>query len=738
MFSTKFSTLIFSTVILLGTSIYSICGWGEWDWYESSSNFAPEAYVTDASYKKLFYSINMFYGEESYDDGHTERFNSSVVEDWSIFLKNKMSEEDITYFILNEESLGQLLEIEKDILKGNNLSKWKYALNDAKVKGFFLFMAKARALEEYSAQKPSWDYEASLDKKMPTSFAKNIETIYEKEKDPFLKNRYWFLAMKSYFYSEDPSMCILFFDTSETKQPKNELYYRAIAYTAGAEYKMKNYSKSNYLYSKVFNNCPSLRTVATYCFHPQSNEDFQKALSFTKDNKEKAALWALYGYYADLNTAISKIYEVDPMSPHLDFLVTRAVNIQENDINSYQWNNVESNATALIYSDKLDEDLYRLVDKIAKKGNVQTPHLWNIVLAYFEILKGENAKAESYLQKASKTIPNTELAKNQLRLFQVFNKVSATKKIDNKAEQNILPDVEWLFSFNGSNEYPAVFRIEFLKNWTKGYLSNLYKKQGNAVMAELFLRQDDFYDSKDKLDKMLAFQLKQSFTAWESFAKKLYPITLENIYEYQAIKYAYQENITKAILEFEKTKEAKSTILLGNPFNGKIKDCNDCDHASYQKTKYDKITFVKKMEEMINYVNNGKDVYNNAILLGNAFYNMSYYGNARLFYDNPILNEYGNYIRDKNVEMLLNNNSSKKYYTIALKSAENDEQKAKATYLLTKIERNTFYKSSAFLPDEVDFINFNGFKNLKQNFSHTKYYKEVINECGYFRKVVEN
>ena len=113
---------------------------------------------------------------------------------------------------------------------------------------------------------------------------------------------------------------------------------------------------------------------------------------------------------------------------------------------------------------------------------------------------------------------------------------------------------------------------------------------------------------------------------------------------------------------------------------------------------------------------------------------MSHYGNARLFYDNSIIDQYGNYVQEKHASKLYSNTVAKYYYKKALQVAANEEEKAKATFLLTKIERNEFYHSKQFIPDTVDFIGFNGFKTLSNNYSNTKYYSEVIKECGYFQK----
>lgn len=84
----------------------------------------------------------------------------------------------------------------------------------------------------------------------------------------------------------------------------------------------------------------------------------------------------------------------------------------------------------------------------------------------------------------------------------------------------------------------------------------------------------------------------------------------------------------------------------------------------------------------------------------------------------------------------------KKYYTLAQKAAETNEQKAKMAYMLAKVERNDFYSSSYFIPNEyysgygnnVMIRKWKGFDELKNNYSDTKYYQEVIAECGYFRK----
>lgn len=89
----------------------------------------------------------------------------------------------------------------------------------------------------------------------------------------------------------------------------------------------------------------------------------------------------------------------------------------------------------------------------------------------------------------------------------------------------------------------------------------------------------------------------------------------------------------------------------------------------------------------------------------------------------------------------------KKYYLLARKHATTDEQRAKMAYLLAKIERNEFYIQTYFSkPDNYGFgadyddvlvKDWKGFQELRNKYRHTQYYKEVIRECGYFRKTIK-
>jgi hypothetical protein len=129
-----------------------------------------------------------------------------------------------------------------------------------------------------------------------------------------------------------------------------------------------------------------------------------------------------------------------------------------------------------------------------------------------------------------------------------------------------------------------------------------------------------------------------------------------------------------------------------------------------------------------------EDVYTNSLLLGNAFYNITYFGNGRTFYEISISsNDSGTYSCD----------ISKMYYKKAFDAAATKEQKAKCIYMIAKCERNDYYNTKyknvswwERQDDKVNFIAWEAFKTLNKEYSDTKYYQDVIAECGYFNTYV--
>lgn len=773
--------LVSSAVLLFAYGVIYACADGDWDYFGSySSNFTPETFA-DNSYRPLFLSGGIFYGI-GFDTEHNSRFNKDIKSDWGTYLKGKIDTTTVNYFLIgdekpdyysenksaikNKEEIKDLHVYYKNKKENKSSLKWgkKISLKDDKVKSFVEFLYLAQKIETVSINRDYWSYDPVVAKTFnDAKMIQSIENVYNTTSDPFMKNRYWFLTMKARFYSNNKQKAVDFFNKTEKSVPKNVLYYRALSYVAGVNHKQNKFAASNYLYAQVFDKCPELRTVTAYCFSPKNETDWNKALTMAKNNKEKAALWAVRGYYKDEKQSIEKIYELDPKSEHLNYLATRLVNRQEEAINnSFQKDGGENQPMKKLSvaenktenQVKVDQKTLDLIAKISAAGNTDRPYLWDLSLGYLQTLKGDYANADKNFDKAGKTLPKTELAGMQLRLLRFVNNLSKIDKLTDKNEKTILADLNWLYFELPKNYKGQEFRYQNASSWSRSYLSTLYREKGNPVMAEIYGESrysywndgNSFYDNEKVLLDMKAFLSKSNKSEIESIGAGIYSLKLKDINNFQAVQATFKNKIPEAIEYMKQTDSVQYSKFLGNPFNGNIKDCHDCDHTAYQKRKYTFMDFLTTIKEMQGKLAQKEDVYTNSLLLGNAFYNITHFGNGRTFYEITIVG-YGSSpysFRDSMKRMITNCDLPRMYYQKALEAATTKEQKAKCIYMLAKCERNEYYNNKynnlknwwEADDDKINFIAWSGFKVLQKDYSDTKYYQDVIAECGYFNTYV--
>lgn len=770
---------LFAIGSIAASTLYGVYSYGCADgWWGSgyTSMFSPEITVNNKSYEPFFYDdYTIFYNGYGVQST-TDLFKEETVADWTSYLK-KYKPETVEYFLYDKEVTTLLTSATKTKNTQAELKKLKFKhkldWDDDKTQKFGLFLMISRGIETFSNQTYNyWDYDNRNNLTANQDFVTTIETLYKNEmvtKDSFLKNRIWFQIVRTKFYSDDKGSVIAYFNQTEKDQPKNSLYYRALSYVGGAYKSLKNYEKANVLFAQVFNKSEEMMPSALFDYKPLDAKEFDKMLKSISDSSTKEALYALQGYYTNGFDAMQNLYKLNPQSQHLDFLLSRWVNINEQSINTYngyETLDVDAKKIKKELKDKVNANQLKWINEVAKDNKVFNGYIWKATAAYFNTLTGDYKTPVTLLTQA-KELAKNQAQEDQLRSLSLLNKLLSIDKINNANEEKLVADVSWLLIKDEYSIYDDKFdpyedfnRYSYLQSFTKKYLSSLYKKEGNNLMAELTYPVKGFFKDQKQSEAMEKLLLSKSRTAWQDTFVSIYPYKLADIYESRGIYLFYQDKIAEAIVEFEKitpfvsreynwetqkyedkTIDYKTAELPGNPFNGKIKDCNDCDHMAKQSVKYSQLAFLKKVKEMEDKIAAGEDVYNNALLVGNAFYNASYFGNARAFYYNNIINEYGNSISDEHSKMLYGMENVNKYYLKAQKAAENKEQQAKMAYMLAKTERNNFYYNKYFAtttywgyPDGPVIQKWQGFVDLKTKYADTKYYQDVIAECGYFRK----
>lgn len=739
----KKCVILFSVFITSCIVIIIACSGIDFTYY---SHFSPEVSDIDSSFEPMFISEELFYNYSEFEY-YSQRFNTNIIDEWSVYLEDRIPIKEIEYFLLDNNSTKEINELYANVQNSNKsgILNSRFSVIDSKVKGFIQFLYYAKQIEAISLQQLGvWDIEQGMKKNFASpEIIAELENRYHIESDPFLKNRYWFQVAKAKYYSIDKSSIISFFDKTKETVKKNNLYYRALSYVAGAHYKQRNYTLSNYLYSIVYYNCKEMRSIAAYNFHPQEQSDFDSSLQLASNNNEKIALWTLYGYYADELKAIREISKLDTKNEHIDFLLAHFINNEEKRLNSEAElkNAVEYKN---ILKENVNPEAVLLIDSIARQENTSRPFLWYMGAGYFQILAGNYKLADIYLEKSSKLISNKPLAVNQIRLLQLVNNILRIDSITKQHEEKLFSELDWLYN-KCPNDSIKSFRYNHTVSWSKNYLSSLYKSQGNHVFSEILSPSTNYYINQNNIDKMIEYFTKKDMSSWDSIIIGQYAFTLSDLYDYVSIKntYIYPENLDKAIYYMELSQHSNDTLDC-DPFLGRIKDICECTEGNIPNIRFTKIDLLRRMKDLQLLIAKGERTYEHYLALGNAFYNITYFGNSREFYFNPIINNYGIYIDPLYKSWLLNSSIANTYFNNALQVANNNEQKALCVYMMSKCERNTFYTEryyeDGFLRDsynqDTNYLAWNGFVKLKNEYSHTSFYKQVIKECGYFKSYI--
>lgn len=735
-------SLLFSVSIF---GLIALCADG--DFYEygsetSNSLFTPEI-IGDTEFKPFFKTeMSQYYGFEDVNKG----FYNQNISDWVAYFENKVDSADIEK-VLYQSKLHQIdtlifylqnskIPISKQLKSSSLLS---YSSKE-KTLEFLYYLGFALRCEAFSNNpiQESWEYE-------PKSF-KNNELLLKllkgglkqglKSTSDFVKERYFFQLVRLHYFNEDYVKCETFFEENKQMfQHQSLIYYRSLGYVAAALYKRKQFGRANLLYATLFVECKPMRGNAHWSFHPQEENDFLQSIKLAANDKQKIALYFLMGYSNDGVRALKEILKIDPKSAYVPVLLTR-------EINKLEYRKLNYEGTINDFSEE-DSELIAILEAENKKAKEA---YWRIALGYTYLLMYKSVEAEVLFKKAEAE-SNNNLIHKSVALYRAISKIKSVEKLDAASEAQLLPHFELLLSTDENEKY-------LRKNWAIGWLNSritgIYKNQKDDLKAECWQSNsvENFYESNENIDKMLAFIEKPTKTAYDNFLLEKYDFSKEDILTSKSINLVFKKELKQALAIYENYNLPKDKELLGDPFLIHINDCHDCDHQAKQKVKYTTYTFINELIKLNENVGTETSVIKKAEILfkiANGYYNITHFGNARYFYQTNV-NYYDDYSYgfdsyyddesyEKHQKLMIHQPYSSKnaeeFYQKALSLSNDKEFKAKCTFMLAKCEQNDFFlhKPKDY---EGDFKAGEYFASLKKEYSLTAYYKEIIRECGYF------
>jgi hypothetical protein len=419
----------------------------------------------------FYYQSEQTYYDIDFGTNYTSRYNDAIVKEWSEFLEGKMTKQKLSYFLLDNNSYPEIIKLHTANTNQKNITNIGFDSKDDNVKKFFEFLFYSKEIEKSSvATHFSWNYEDVKSALVNDTIIQQVEEKFRTTNNKFLKNRYWFQVVKSKFYSNNSHETISFFESTKEWVPKNILYYRALAYVAGVYSKNKNYGMSNYLYSIIFEDCLEMRTLMAYNFHPQNDLDFKTSINLARTKDEKAALWALYGFYADEEIAIEEIYKLHSKSKHLERLLIKFINNYETKLNYLATENtVEEDGKS---RGNRSQETVQLVRNIANCKNTLDSNKWLMASGYLSILKNEFVTAQKAFNCTITT--QDEEQNEEIRTLKLINNLSQVKNLKSNEFSKLQPEIDWALSLNSTNANLA-FRQNNVSKWIRNYKLQLYK-----------------------------------------------------------------------------------------------------------------------------------------------------------------------------------------------------------------------------------------------------------------------
>jgi hypothetical protein len=721
------------------------------------SVFAPE-YFVNKQYSPFFYSSYYEYYGIGYAESSNTQYNDIIVNEWDARFKHQFAKASLQFLLL-KATPGQVDTVYRKFTGALKTLPTRYpAINTGLVthdllNSFYTYLKLAKAAEAYAVNDDNYSWDKVTPKHSPANIENLLVNAFNKETEQFIKQRLWFQMVRYYYFNNNGKndKTVKVFEQYKTAFAKNLTWYRTMGYVAGYYYQQKNYALSNYLYSLCYDYTYNLKVPNYWSFHPQNESDWQATLKLAKTPQEKITLWHLLGAQYDEGRAIKEIVAIDPKSEKIDLLLSRLINIREA---GGGWAETSQQTDSVRKAKTYNK---RLVESIALKNNTAKPYYWNLAAGYLNFLDSNYVAAGKFYAAAKKQIPaGDKMLTAQSKLLDILLYVKSLRKIDATAEGNLVEPLNWLANLRDNKIEITNLRFSDALAGCTGTIARLYKKQGNAIKRVCFDADGDndtraFYTDSANVTHFINLMNKPAKTPFEQAMLRYYHYSVDNLYYHQGIMLAYKQETQKAITWLKKMKP-DTTTLLGNPFNGRLVDCHDCDHAAPQKQKFTALSFLQTLNNMQTEIKAGKNVYRNAYQVANAYYNITYYGNARMFYESdPVpagpTSRYYYDNEEKMDNMITSMQIAAKYYELARKNAATGEQRARCTFMLSKCALNDIYGDPEFKGGDK-FTDITGsqtvmdkyysyFAELKEKYNKTAYYKEVLKECGYFREYAD-
>ncbi|MDX1940030.1 MAG: hypothetical protein SFU99_05725 [Saprospiraceae bacterium] len=570
-------------------------------------------------------------------------------------------------------------------------------------------------------------------------------SLFRQTESHYIKLRYAYQIIRLAHYAKKYAQVLSLYDflMPQIDFDPSIVEYWIEGHRAGALLALGRNVEASYLYSKVFENCPSKAESAFRSFKIRTDEEWAACEKLCQSDKERATLYAMRAEIADSKALeeMRKIYGLDPENRHLEILLVNEIRKLEKDLLGTSFNDEKEHNRRLGYprirAGEYVIGLQDFVQQVLKEKQVARPALWQVSLGYLEALAGNYYDAIHTFELAKSQIKDKVL-RDQLEAFELVMRISAFTVASDSTEQEV----------NRIRQSSTYLRYRDFGDFISDKMGVLYAQgnsPGKAYMSNYRLSDLKVNPNIAIIDDLIALCRK---TGRNSLETALITKNDGSTIERDLI------NIKATLLFSEfRTEEALNTLKgmdravwdnfgVFNPFIPRLKDCVTCPLPD-TANMYNRGELMERILDLESLARGGSErAVEFYFELGIAYYNMTYFSYdwkaMDLFRSGASLSltklKTGTNIVPSSTYPLGNREmfdcSRALFYFEKVRQLSTDpEVTARATYWAAKCERNAWYINRVRgVPRTYEY-----FQILRDNYANTQVYNRIVRECKTFQ-----
>jgi hypothetical protein len=614
------------------------------------------------------------------------------------------------------------------------------------------YLLYAKECEPHVTYYDDWDRPKRDTIMMQTLIKRGLEEFSE-SKSHYIKLRYAYQLIRLAHYKKNYQQTLKLYNYLMPKiNPFDDsiLNYWIMGHRAGALMAIGEKVEAAYLYSLIFANCPSKRETAFRSFKITTQAEWDELLLLCQDDRERATLFAIRASRQSARAAeeMEKIYTLFPESPHLELLLVKEMEKLEKDLLGIDFNDkVRANLQFFGYPRKKRGDyvisLHDFVREVIEDATIKNLGLWKIADGYLEFLAGDFYAADLTFKKIENEIVDPVL-KKQLAIFRLALRINRWENFDSEDEEEIAEIIQ---------EEPMYKKYKDFPEFMNDRLSYVYLNQGNpgkAFRIRYPLSALKPNPQLDIIEDLLQICREEDPTKLEqALVRKDFENTIENdLLDMKGTRFMAVGKMEAALEILKLIPRSEWDAFQFNPFIERLDPCINCPLPDSTE-RFNKVEIIQKIFELE--YNAKSDFENSAIYfyqLGNAYYNMSYFGYAwnvvdyfrsgsNWYYDKDRIFPYGlSPFGNREYQDL---SMAEAYFERARAEATDPELAARAAFMAARCELNTYIVSvqSKYNPYDntipkipIEYRSY--YELLNENYHQTNFYQYIIEECKFF------